>query len=407
MVSCQEILCLQSLHEAKVIAGGKGLGRLVRWVHFGDLADEIPWVQAGELLVVKVSGCGEGRERWLPLIRFALGKAVAGILIYSDVVDFFLPSVVIALAEKESFPLVQLPEKIDLPEIGQEIAAYIMHQQNKRHFIGSFMEQILLKEAGEKVDFSRIAELWDYDFSKEQQVVLLKATSFPETAKTGNQQLELIRRAEAFVENFFGKRCQPLLLTLWMDKLLLLLPVSSTGLRAGPLLTDMLKAIEQTFPGLKVVAGIGGRMDFSQIKESYQQAGTALWFAQTVRAESLYDYESLGIYKLLLEIPQEKLQAYCHEIIGALSRCDVKYKMDLVNSLFVYFEENGNAVKAAQKLTVHRNTLEYRLRKIEEISGKRLDNAYDRLMLQLAVLLESQMKTIETRSLAEPLQQLS
>lgn len=407
MVSCQEILCLQSLHEAKVIAGGKGLGRLVRWVHFGDLADEIPWVQPGELLVVKVSECGEGRERWLPLLRFALSKAVAGLLIYSDLADFFLPSVVIALAEKESFPLVQLPEKIDLLEIGQEISSYIVHQQNKRHFIGSFMEQLLLKEAGERIDFSRIAELWDYDFSNGQQVVLLKATIFPETAKAGTQQLDLIRRAESFVENFFRQRRKPLLLTLWMDKLLLLLPAPTAGPDTRLLLRDMFKAIQQAFPGLSVVGGIGGRTSFSQVKESYQQAGTALWFAQTVRGESLYDYQTLGIYKLLLEIPQDKLQAYCHEIIGALSRCDVKYKMDLVNSLFVYFEENGNAVKAAQKLTVHRNTLEYRLRKIEEISGKRLDNAYDRLMLQLAVLLASQMKTIETRSLAEPLQQLS
>lgn len=407
MVSCQEILCLQSMHGAKVIAGGKGLGRIVRWVHFGDLADAVPWVQPGELLVVKVSGRGDGRERWLPLLRFVLGKSVAGLLIYSDMEDFFLPAVVVALAEKENFPIVQLPEKIDLPELGQEISAHIVHQQNKRHFIGSFMEQLLLKEAEEKIDFSRIAELWGYDFSKHQRVVLLKATIFPETAKAGNQQLELIRRAESFVEDFFGQRCQPLLLTLWMDKLLLLLPASVSEPNTSLLIRDMLKAIHQVFPGINIVAGIGGSAEFSQIKESYQQAGTALWFAQTVRGERLYDYEELGIYKLLLEIPQAKLQAYCDEIIGALSRCDVKYKMDLVNSLFVYFEENGNAVKAAQKLTVHRNTLEYRLRKIEEISGKRLDNAYDRLMLQLAVLLAAQMKTIEARSLTEPLKQLS
>ena len=120
-----------------------------------------------------------------------------------------------------------------------------------------------------------------------------------------------------------------------------------------------------------------------------------MWFSSSnVTKNDVYAYEDLGIYKLLLEIPLDRLQKYCHEIIGTLEAHDAKYKMDLVNSLFIYFEENGNAVRTAQKLSVHRNTLEYRLKKVEEVSGKKLSNAYDRLLLQLAVLIACQLNVL-------------
>jgi DNA-binding PucR family transcriptional regulator len=65
--------------------------------------------------------------------------------------------------------------------------------------------------------------------------------------------------------------------------------------------------------------------------------------------------------------------------------------MELVDSLFVYFEENCNAVKTAKRLFVHRNTLDYRLKKIEEISGRNLSDPYDRLTLQLGVIVGKQL----------------
>ncbi|MBP2659918.1 MAG: transcriptional regulator, CdaR, partial [Firmicutes bacterium] len=40
----------------------------------------------------------------------------------------------------------------------------------------------------------------------------------------------------------------------------------------------------------------------------------------------------------------------------------------------------------AKRLYVHRNTLDYRLKKIEEITGRSLDDPYDRLTLQLGVI---------------------
>ena len=49
MVSCQEVIKLHSMAEVQIVAGAQGLDRLVRWVHFIDLPDVLPWVQGGEV----------------------------------------------------------------------------------------------------------------------------------------------------------------------------------------------------------------------------------------------------------------------------------------------------------------------------------------------------------------------
>jgi len=127
-------------------------------------------------------------------------------------------------------------------------------------------------------------------------------------------------------------------------------------------------------------------------RRSYLQANKVLQFAEFKTASRpIYAYEQLGIYKLLFEIEPDKLKSYYHDVVEPLRKYDEIHHMDLGATLFTYFEENGNAVKTAKRLFVHRNTLDYRLKKIEEITERKLSNAYDRLTLQLGVIIGKQL----------------
>lgn len=395
MVSCQEIFYLHGLAGAKVAAGSGGLSRLVRWIQFRELSDALSWVQEGEILLVSVHGQGEGRERWLPLLRGAVARNAAALLICPDEAGFLLPSVVLALAERENFPLILLPEKTDFAEVLQQISAYIIAQQNLQHSVGSFFEQILLGKASSAGQIFRQSMVYGYDFSKAQQVVLLHPV-FSFGDGSGDERREL-RLMEQEIRAFFFAQGRPILITLWMDHILFLLAAEdSMAVENEGALESLLDRLRGRFSSLQQLsAGIGGRAEsLFDLRESYLQADKALSFSTAQTEDSVQSYEELGIYKLLLEIPRAKLQVYCREIIGSLANCDRKYKLDLLHSLFVYFEENGNAVRTAQKLSVHRNTLEYRLKKVEEVSGKKLSNAYDRLLLQLAVLIACQLNAL-------------
>lgn len=105
-----------------------------------------------------------------------------------------------------------------------------------------------------------------------------------------------------------------------------------------------------------------------------------------------YHYDDLGLYRLLAGLhhpaggaARAELQRFHAETLGALVQYDREHGADLVQTLAVYFAENANASRAAASLSVHRNTLAYRLRRIVEITGLDLEDPEARLALQVAL----------------------
>lgn len=62
--------------------------------------------------------------------------------------------------------------------------------------------------------------------------------------------------------------------------------------------------------------------------------------------------------------------AFCQDVLGTLVAYDRTRNADLLQTLRVYFHCNGNAVESAERLFLHRNSLLYRLQRIEEINPR-------------------------------------
>jgi purine catabolism regulator len=117
---------------------------------------------------------------------------------------------------------------------------------------------------------------------------------------------------------------------------------------------------------------------------SFRQAGQALEMAQRLSEPRPLFYPDLLVYRLLLQIePSPELKAFQQEILGPL--LEHENGKELIRTLEVYFERNGNLKKTAHNLYIHRNTLIYRLERIQEITSLDLDNPETRLALQLTL----------------------
>ncbi|WP_119065657.1 PucR family transcriptional regulator [Rubrobacter indicoceani] len=73
-------------------------------------------------------------------------------------------------------------------------------------------------------------------------------------------------------------------------------------------------------------------------------------------------------------------------LISPLERYDREHNSDLAKTLRVYFESNANASEAAQRLYLHRNSLNYRLLRVQSITGLDLGDPKAKLALQLGLL---------------------
>ena len=74
-----------------------------------------------------------------------------------------------------------------------------------------------------------------------------------------------------------------------------------------------------------------------------------------------------------------------HEVLIQSGAGEGPYGDELLRSLEAYIECNGQWEAAARRLYCHRHTLRYRIRKIEELTGRDLSRATDRIELWLAL----------------------
>lgn len=89
---------------------------------------------------------------------------------------------------------------------------------------------------------------------------------------------------------------------------------------------------------------------------------------------------------LLYPLFEDKYFASCYnKTIGSLIQYDQKNKGLLVETLQTYFDNNMNKTETAQALYIHIETLRYRLKKIEKLTGLNMNDSNDLLTLQLGM----------------------
>jgi purine catabolism regulator len=97
-------------------------------------------------------------------------------------------------------------------------------------------------------------------------------------------------------------------------------------------------------------------------------------------------YQDLGAFHLLLSLQDDDaLSSYCRNVLGPIEQGEGDYGDELVRSLDVFIEHNGHWEKAAAALYCHRHTLRYRMRRVEELTGRDLASARDRIEFWLAL----------------------
>jgi hypothetical protein len=197
-------------------------------------------------------------------------------------------------------------------------------------------------------------------------------------------------RVLALAEQTLGRRLPSAILTVRESEVVAVVPAPA-GRRCGldgvrELGEQCLAAVAARHPDAPVVVGVGGSCVLpTEISRSYAQARAAIDAAARMgRALAVVAFDDLGVHRLLLQVPDlAELRGFAGDVLGDLVR-DREHRADLLSTLTGWFRCNGSPQRTARELHVHPNTVTYRIRRIEEITGLRLDHYRDRLMAQVA-----------------------
>ncbi|WP_432145852.1 PucR family transcriptional regulator [Streptomyces sp. bgisy084] len=136
--------------------------------------------------------------------------------------------------------------------------------------------------------------------------------------------------------------------------------------------------------GAWVAVGLSAPTGPIAAANAYRQAEQALSVARR-RGRALVEHEDVAAGSVLPLLADEAVRAFADGLLRALREHDATGRGDLVASLRAWLARHGQWDAAAADLGVHRHTLRYRMRRVEEILGRSLDDADVRMELWLAL----------------------
>lgn len=122
---------------------------------------------------------------------------------------------------------------------------------------------------------------------------------------------------------------------------------------------------------------------------SYKNARTALEIGRSQKgAGSRSTFASTGIYQLLISLSNNTFSTeLMHDTMGVIAAYDKNNGLDLLHTLSSYLIHQGNVSQTARALNLHRQSLLYRLRKIESLTNRSLNDPDDIFLLQFCLKL--------------------
>lgn len=145
----------------------------------------------------------------------------------------------------------------------------------------------------------------------------------------------------------------------------------------------------------KVRVGYGNPCtDLADLPRTYREASAALEVGRIFYSGSaVFSYGLLGIGRLINAIPVSQCRLFLQEVFG--DRPPEGFDQETVTTINIFFENNLNISETARQLFVHRNTLVYRLEKLNEETGLDIRKFDDALTFKIAVMVIDYLKAKE------------
>lgn len=137
--------------------------------------------------------------------------------------------------------------------------------------------------------------------------------------------------------------------------------------------------------------------EIKDLSKSFKEAKMALDVGRIFYAEKRVNaYNTLGIGRLIYQLPESLCKIFVDEIFGGKEVPD-DLDEETLNTINKFFENNLNVSETSRQLFVHRNTLVYRIEKLQKSSGLDVRNFDDALTFKIALMVINYMKYLENR----------
>ena len=135
--------------------------------------------------------------------------------------------------------------------------------------------------------------------------------------------------------------------------------------------------------------------EIKEVSKSYKEAKMALDVGKIFfEGQDVIAYSQLGIGRLIYQLPIPLCKMFIKEIFGGKSPDD--FDEEILTTINKFFENSLNVSETSRQLYIHRNTLVYRLDKLQKSTGLDLRVFEDAITFKIALMVVKYMKYMET-----------
>lgn len=389
-------ISVQSLFEStedifrlKLISGKNGISSPVSWVYYTEDVSTLNFLRGGELVITTGMSVGKNEpatEATLTnflenLVKSIFEQKASGLILNVGKYIPFIPKKIEELCENLNIPLFTMPWEIHIIDLMEDYGNKIV--QNKQNDFS--LEKSLYNAIFEPEKFV-ISDLENTTFKNSLQfsILLLEIPkNFIENSESLKRYLDFSFNIKAELE--LGNFCY----FIHDEKIIYILKTASF---------NFAKKIEKTalkdkFFNKMRISFSGGCNSALKLSEEYEHALLAFKFCN---AEKLFcSYSELGIFKIFGEVKNTQvLKDFVDSVLGPLDILGKEKLKDYLTTLRIYIDSNGKLKEAAEKNSLHKNTINYRIRKISDILKVDLSNSKARYLIQTALYLMEYLKKV-------------
>ncbi len=359
-----DILELNILKKNRLLAGVGGLGNIVTGINIYEYMLKKTHDRTGELYLTSFYNIREGgEEALLEHIRVLIDTNCPGLLMgagtYADVNEEIKK-----LADEYNFPIISIEENIIYSDVLESVYKLILESTAVDNKV-ILLDRIMALEEGDIIS-KYVSQIND---RLETQYCIL----YFSCDKNKDMAYTLLNNELGHLdENTIIKNEAEMVIIVSSKKELGILDSIMTKIadKLSEINTDSYVGISNIYE------------DYREFKKAVIESKYAHMTCSKITQKRSASIFQIGIYRMLIPICKNKdVVEYARSVVNKVRAYDESYNMEILETILMYIKCDYDILETSKRLFLHKNTIRYRLKKIESI----IDNTNGDCMEQLSI----------------------
>ena len=372
-------------HGVELACGENGLKNKIRWIQIVESIESAGFLQGNEFAFT--TGLGIKNERdLLDLVAKANEKGASAIIVYIGKYIKNISSDLIDYCNTHNFPLFVAPWGVDMSNTMKDITINIIESEKKYTEVSNAIKDAIFlpektdlylpvfRKLGYKTEWKYTISLIEIEAKDVKTYNVEDYTSYiisyiDEELSHIRSQYICVNMVNSIVILFYNKRYDEI----------------------KDIIKNIYIKIGKKFENFNFYIGVyKENIKIENMYKSYEESKKIARINKLLRNNNVkIRPNELGVYKLLLSIEdKEIIKSFYENTIGDLIVYDELNNTDYVDLLINYYENNCRINETANALYIHRNTVKYKIKKIEEILDVNFSDIGDKNKIYISLMIK-------------------